>query len=389
MNTYLSDAQQTATECTKVCQKNSGAAHERADFAFDVEGDIISFNCTNAHESYKEGLERAANEGKPAPKSFVIPELNTNIPGLTFSEPISSATAVKSFFLEQYLGSIYKYLLNISITIAIIMIMVGGFQYVIAAGGGDVSKGKKRITNAVTGLVLLLCVYLILTSVNPQLINLKEVELQNVQPVEMPEVDEGDVQLDSPKRLCHSIEACQTICNNRSTVPVESVELPKLKQTPGFINSGGAKGTADLQAALSKAGEIALKKNPNYTLDIIGSQSGYRSIKAQVDAGCASIAKDGGVSLKTGILAWPGGSNHGSGVAVDILLRESGKSITTTSSGAQKNARYQVPAQILSEIMHEAGFVRYKKEIWHFELKAGAGSSCRCSFPNCPFPPKC
>ena len=104
------------------------------------------------------------------PIQFISPTLNVQIPGLTkFTDAASgpcsydkSQTCIKSTFLAEYLTALYRFLIGASITIAIIMLMIGGFQYVLSAGGSDAGKAKTRIQNATIGLVLLLSVYLIL-----------------------------------------------------------------------------------------------------------------------------------------------------------------------------------------------------------------------------------
>ncbi len=74
----------------------------------------------------------------------------------------------------EYINAIYYWMIGAGITIAIVMIMIGGLQYVLGAGGGSAAKtAKKRIGDAVIGLVLLLCVNLILSTVNPYLIRLQ------------------------------------------------------------------------------------------------------------------------------------------------------------------------------------------------------------------------
>jgi len=65
-------------------------------------------------------------------------------------------------------------LLRVAVTIAIVMVMIGGLQYALGAGSQEqVSKGKKRIVSAIVGLVLLLFAYVILYTVNPNLIALR------------------------------------------------------------------------------------------------------------------------------------------------------------------------------------------------------------------------
>ncbi|MFC1787754.1 pilin [Patescibacteria group bacterium] len=82
--------------------------------------------------------------------------------------------------LGNYIDFMYQFLLGIATTIAIVLIMVGGLQYVLSAGSGDVSKAKERIKNSMIGLVLLMGAYLILFTVNPDLVKLTVPQLPMV-----------------------------------------------------------------------------------------------------------------------------------------------------------------------------------------------------------------
>ncbi|MEK7452506.1 MAG: hypothetical protein AAB664_04145, partial [Patescibacteria group bacterium] len=124
-----------------------------------------------------------------APTQFITPILNVDIPGLKFTSTVSGPcpydagqTCIKSNFLADYLTGVYQFLIGASIAIAIVMVMIGGLQYVFSAGGADAGKAKTRISNATIGLTLLLSVYLILYTVNPKLTILDTVSLQNIPP---------------------------------------------------------------------------------------------------------------------------------------------------------------------------------------------------------------
>ncbi len=70
--------------------------------------------------------------------------------------------------ISNYLGIIYKWLAGIVGGVAVLMIVVGGIQ--IASGGGDqnnVTEGKTKIMQALTGLVVLFLSGLILYTINP------------------------------------------------------------------------------------------------------------------------------------------------------------------------------------------------------------------------------
>jgi hypothetical protein len=91
---------------------------------------------------------------------------------LSVSLPLGGTGITTVQDLGDYINKLYIFLLGISGIIAILMIMVGGVQYVVAHGGSEAGEGKKRITNALTGVLLLFLANIILFTVNPQLIKL-------------------------------------------------------------------------------------------------------------------------------------------------------------------------------------------------------------------------
>ncbi len=72
--------------------------------------------------------------------------------------------------LSEYINAFYRWLWNAGIIIATVMVMIGGLQYMIGKGVGEVRKGKERIKNAIIGLALLFGAYTILATVNPQIV---------------------------------------------------------------------------------------------------------------------------------------------------------------------------------------------------------------------------
>ncbi len=120
----------------------------------------------------------------------IIPNLSVDIPGVSFSKVLEEGGVLQINFLADYVSGVYIYLLQIGTIIAIIMIMIGGLQWTLSGGSimGDYQKSsatgaKKRISNAVSGLVLLICVSMILYIVNPNLVGLKSIELENLEKV--------------------------------------------------------------------------------------------------------------------------------------------------------------------------------------------------------------
>ncbi len=85
--------------------------------------------------------------------------------------------------LGDYINKMYVYLLGFAVIVCIVMIMIGGTQYVLAAGSGNITEAKKRMTNAVIGLVLLMFATTILFTVNPHLIALELPSIPKVRSV--------------------------------------------------------------------------------------------------------------------------------------------------------------------------------------------------------------
>ncbi|MFC1756798.1 hypothetical protein ACFLZC_01400 [Patescibacteria group bacterium] len=90
-----------------------------------------------------------------------------------------------------YADKVLKFSIVFSAILAVIMITVGGFEYIMAGGNmSTTEKAKTRITQAVLGLLLVIASYLILETINPDLINLeiKELKLESQTAVGPPPV---------------------------------------------------------------------------------------------------------------------------------------------------------------------------------------------------------
>ncbi len=83
--------------------------------------------------------------------------------------------AIENFVdLGEYLSNLYQYGVGIAGMLAAVMMMIGGFQYLTAGGDAEkVSKGKRRITDALIGLFLTMGAYLLLNTINPDTVRLQ------------------------------------------------------------------------------------------------------------------------------------------------------------------------------------------------------------------------
>lgn len=91
-----------------------------------------------------------------------------------------------NFNLIEYLKLIYRTVLMIVIVISILMVAIGGVEYIFSQVPGAKVEGKQRITNAIVGLLIGLASYLILYTIDPSFVKFN---LTNLKPVDIEIVD--------------------------------------------------------------------------------------------------------------------------------------------------------------------------------------------------------
>ncbi len=83
---------------------------------------------------------------------------------------------IDEYSIGKYIQSIYKYAIGIVGILATVVMMFGGVIWITAGGNAErVGNAKSWIGAALTGLVLALTSYLILTTINPDLVNFKPI----------------------------------------------------------------------------------------------------------------------------------------------------------------------------------------------------------------------
>ena len=97
------------------------------------------------------------------PSVSALAQTLENIPG---QDPVGSSD------LTGYLNSLYKFGISISGILAIFMIGLGAFAYMVTSVGNSskMSDAKEKIQNALIGLVIVLTAYLFLYVINPDLV---------------------------------------------------------------------------------------------------------------------------------------------------------------------------------------------------------------------------
>lgn len=118
-----------------------------------------------------------------------IPKLETTYPSLP---PFATATPIapgSSNSLSTYVIYAFGFIIILSAIIAVVMIAIGGVEYIYSAGNPAVmSNAKSKIFSSVLGLVILACSYLILDTINP---NLTRIEDPTVAPISASDISFG------------------------------------------------------------------------------------------------------------------------------------------------------------------------------------------------------
>lgn len=132
------------------------------------------------------------------------------IPGVTIPNSEFKAgekITVEGDTLAKYISAVYSYSVGIVAILATVIMMYAGFLWVTSAGNSErVGNAKSWISAALSGLVLVLASYMILNTVNPDLVNLKKITPRGVENIPMAKPVLGAVCGD---KHCELGEVCQ------------------------------------------------------------------------------------------------------------------------------------------------------------------------------------
>lgn len=150
----------------------------------------IAFGALGSEQTLEKLIAESANE---ALSSSVIPKLGVDIPGLEFGEVTQgeidvdgkATKVISSNFIGVYVDAIYTWLIGAGALIAVVILMIGGMEWILAAGSDEkISKAKTRIANAVTGMILLLSAYTIAYLIDPGTVSFNNLNIKYVKKIE-------------------------------------------------------------------------------------------------------------------------------------------------------------------------------------------------------------
>ncbi|MCR4312276.1 MAG: pilin [Candidatus Uhrbacteria bacterium] len=344
-------------------------------FVDPVDQDVVTGDATEYTEPAK--VEKA---------DPVYPALNVDIPGLDPKTDFVVSTEdgnIASNFIGVYITKLYSWLIGAATLVAVTMMMIGGMQYAFARGKAQlIDAAKKRISNAITGLVLLLAAYNIAFLINPDLVVLGSLTVPYVKGLEYfpPEGEDIDVTPNTTLTGQTSRITGEYISAD-STMTVDADALAALQSAALAFHSSQGKSivissaTRDLtkQATLFysnciKTGGVCSIPTCNPASSSVISVSRGRYALAGTLLGSTS-----GSEIVSGIAASAdyGSCPHTSGIALDAWCGDGG-------SNYQHDPTCQ---DALIQVMISKGFCRLSSEVWHFEFNTKKVSS-KCSTGN-------
>lgn len=294
-----------------------------------------------------------------------IPELQIKLPNLVFSDQNKIEKVVKEGqtyynipWLAEYLVWLYNYAIGIITVLALLAVMIGGFNWLLAGGSASrVTEAKNWINAAFSGLGLALSSFILLNTINSELVKFPAIQVFSSKKIniEVPALEGGS----------ESDQAYQASTSGGCSDPcVASSNLKYIGDISGVtcvVEKQYCRVTNDTYQKLKTAAALA-------------SQSGFKLVVTSALRTCAQQeALWNKYGKNPARVARPSCSNaHLRGTAVDIkLVSYRGEGYTPKydlyPSGGPYNSGDVAIVTKLKEIMIKSGFTRYCREWWHFQ----------------------
>jgi len=128
------------------------------------------------------------------------PSLRINIPGVSFTDPNSLARRVEDGgtfiyfpYIGEYIAPVYKYGVVAVGVFAVIMIIFAGFIWTTSGGSSErINEAKKRIVQAIIGLLIATTSYSLLYLINPELVDFRNLRVQVLAGTPLTDIEDVD-----------------------------------------------------------------------------------------------------------------------------------------------------------------------------------------------------
>lgn len=124
--------------------------------------------CASGPTSAAGYVSKAAGQSTARVQTAVPIELNVPIPGLRFAQGVTEQNGFLVVpFLAQYVSAGFRYLLGIIVITGAVMIIYGGFKYVLSSTVSGIKSGQEVIKDAVIGMIIAFGIVTVLQTLNP------------------------------------------------------------------------------------------------------------------------------------------------------------------------------------------------------------------------------
>lgn len=232
---------------------------------------------------------------------------------------------------QKYFAVFYRFFVAALAVVAVVMVMWGGFKRIMAAGAPEkVKDANDTIMGAISGMVIALLSYSILSLINPELVSLKSLDVYNV------------------KREDFTLEPEEPI----TVTSVPPADFVAITEHPNIYQDLDTKKypylRADTLAKLMEAADLAVQQNITIELNYAA-----RSLDEQqrlYEKNCSSgNCNPPTCNPMNNINRCP----HTTGAAIDVTC----KGVSSSNPCQTK----------LEAILLQVGFCRLTSEAWHFE----------------------
>ena len=211
--------------------------------------------------------------------------------------------------LSAYLSGMFKIGIGLAIAFAILMIVWGGLEYMLSGIPGVKGDGLKKMNDAILGLLLVLGAWLLLHTINPNLVDFKKIDVDSLnlatstpwQAYGTGNLDLNKQQVDIYKTAAEKEKKVADLRLNAVAISAEDpVQAGILEAQANELEKTAAKqkaedaGATDLQIALRTLKSFQTVGFDDETLNSINLNS--NSVKKIYDEGITTLIKDGDVA---------------------------------------------------------------------------------------------
>lgn len=389
-----------ATACRTHCDDfvNTGTANWR--FTCKLDGVEVP---SAAGQGTIEQIDNVSPTDTEEKRDPVIPFLNVPIPGLDFGDSVTydAEGNLQANFLAKYIDALYRFLIVAMAIVAVVMMMIGGLQYILARGHADaVKKAKERMANSVIGIILLLAAYNIAFLINPDTVRFESLSIKTLQYEEVTAelfeemqsygqtgavADADVIAIPSDAASSHIVVYTREKKIAQATYDALRAAATEFYTTTLADNDVGqnirlTSASRTLQSQAEKFYENCIATGGYCSTDTCNPNGSTTTVVKRVN-GKYTLQGDYASMSSAPVIAFLVQNSdarncyHTNNVAVDVWPEDGGG-----KSGFNIALMNQ-----LTTAMIKKGFCRIPNEPWHFELAAKASPSCSTSFKTADY----